>query len=105
MNTITNYQESENLGTIRKSLLALLMMKNKLIFVLTFLISVVIVRILMIRYFIDISPIVVAIAFILILRDKFSDLRLRLFNPLSFIVIILITYVVLFLTISNSVLL
>ena len=75
------------------------MMKNKLIFVLTFLISVVIVRIIMIRFFIDISPIVVAIVFLLILRDKFSDLSLRLFNPLSFIIIILITYVLLFLAI------
>ena len=74
-------------------------MKNKLIFVLTFLISVVIVRIILIRFFIDISPIIVAIVFLLILRDKFSDLGFRLFNPLSFVVIILITYVLLFLTI------
>jgi membrane protease YdiL (CAAX protease family) len=100
MDTTYNYPESENRETIRKSLLELLMMKNKLIFVSAFLISVVIVRIMMIRFFIDISPIVVAIAFILILRDKFSDLRLRLFNPLSLIVILLITYVLLFLTIS-----
>lgn len=62
-------------------------MKNKLIFVLTFLVSVVIVRIILMRFFIDISPIVVAVAFLLILRDKFSDLSLRLFNPLSLIVI------------------
>lgn len=50
----------------------------------------------MIRFFIDISPIVIAVAFLLILRDKFSALGFRLFNPLSFIVIILITYVLLF---------
>ena len=100
MKTANIYQISENWGTIRKSLSELLMMKNKLIFVSAFLISVVIVRIMMIRFFIDISPIVVAIAFILILRDKFSVLRLRLFNPLSLIVILLITYVLLFLAIS-----
>jgi hypothetical protein len=40
-------------------------MKNKLIFVLTFLVSVVIVRIILIRFFIDISPIVVAVAFLI----------------------------------------
>jgi hypothetical protein len=74
-------------------------MKKKLIFVLIFLISVVIVRIILIKYFIDISPIVVAVAFLLILRDKFTTLGFRLFNPLSFIVIIIFTYVILFLTI------
>jgi membrane protease YdiL (CAAX protease family) len=99
MKSTNNYQHSDYLRTIRKSFLAFWMMRNELFFVLTFLISVVIVRIIMIRFFIDISPIVVAIAFLLILRDKFSDLSLRLFNPLSFIVIILITYVLLFLTI------
>lgn len=75
-------------------------MKNKLIFILGFLISVVIVRIILMKFFIDISPIVVAVAFLLILRDKFSVLSFRMFNPLSFIVILIVTYVILFLTIS-----
>ena len=74
-------------------------MKNKLIFALTFLISVVAIRILMLKYFIDISPIIVAIAFALILRDKFSSFNFKLFKPWSFIAIIIITYLVLFLTI------
>ena len=71
----------------------------KLIFILTFLISVVLVRIILIKFFIDISPLVVAVAFLLILRDKFSALSFRLFNPLSLIVVLVITYVILFLTI------
>jgi membrane protease YdiL (CAAX protease family) len=74
-------------------------MKNKLIFALIFLIAVVIVRKLMLKYFIDISPIIVAIAFLLIQRDKFSLFNFKLFKPWSFIAIIIITYLVLFLTI------
>jgi Type II CAAX prenyl endopeptidase Rce1-like len=74
-------------------------MKNKLIFSLTFLISVVIVRYLMLKYFMDISPITVAIAFILIQRDKFSSFNFKLFKPWPFIAIMIITYILLFLTI------
>ena len=73
-------------------------MKNKLIFALTFLISVVTVRILMYRFLhMDISPMIVAITFLLIQREKFSLFNFNRFNPLSFIAIILITYVLLFL--------
>jgi len=75
-------------------------MKNKLIFALTFLISVVTVRILMYRFLhMDISPMIVAIAFLLIQREKFSLFNFNRFNPLSFIAIIIITYVLLFLMI------
>jgi len=74
-------------------------MKNKLIFALTFLIAVVIVRKLMLKYFIDISPIIVAVAFLLIQRDKFSLFNFKLFKPSSFLAIIIITYILLFLTI------
>jgi Type II CAAX prenyl endopeptidase Rce1-like len=72
-------------------------MKNKLLFALTFLISVVIVRILMLRFLhMDFSPIIVAVAFILIQRDKFSSFNFKLFNPLSFITVIIISYILLF---------
>ena len=74
-------------------------MKNKLIFALTFLISVVIVRKLMLKYFIDISPIIVAVAFLLIQRDKFSSFNFKLFKPMPFLAIMIITYTLLFLTI------
>lgn len=74
-------------------------MKNKLIFSLTFLFSVVAIRILLLKYFIDISPIIVSTAFVLILRDKFSSFNFKLFKPWSFIAIIIITYLLLFLTI------
>jgi hypothetical protein len=74
-------------------------MKNKMVFALTFLISVVTVRVIMLRLHFDISPIVVSIVFILILRDKFSSINFKRFNPLSFLVIILITYILLFLMI------
>jgi membrane protease YdiL (CAAX protease family) len=76
-------------------------MKNKLIFALTFLISVVIVRILLLYVLKmpDLSPILVAIAFILILRDKFSIIHFKRFNPVPFFAIIIITYILLFLTI------
>jgi membrane protease YdiL (CAAX protease family) len=76
-------------------------MKNKLIFALTFLISVVIVRKLMLKYFIDISPIIVAVAFLLIQRDKFSSFNFRLFKPMPFLAIMIITYTLLFLTIIS----
>jgi len=95
MKTTNIYQISENRGTIRKSLLELLMMKNKLIFALIFLISAVVVRIFMLKYFLDISPLIVALAFLLIKRDKFSSFSLKLFNPLSFFVIIVFTYIAL----------
>jgi membrane protease YdiL (CAAX protease family) len=74
-------------------------MKNKLIFALTFLICVVTVRFLLLHRFVDISPITVAIAFILIQRDKFSSFNFKLFKPWPFIAIIIITYILLFLTI------
>ena len=73
-------------------------MKNKMIFALIFLISVVTVRILMHNVFhiFDFSPIIVAIAFILILRDKFSLIKFKRFNPLPFFSIIIITYILMF---------
>ncbi len=74
-------------------------MKNKLIFSLTFLIVVVSVRMLLLHRFLDISPIIVAFAFMLILRDKFSSFNFKLFKPLPFIVIIIITYILLILSI------
>jgi membrane protease YdiL (CAAX protease family) len=75
-------------------------MKNKLIFALIFLISVVTVRILMLRFLhMDLSPIIVAIAFLLILRDKFSSFSFKWFNPLPFITIIVISYALIILAI------
>lgn len=74
-------------------------MKNKVIFALAFLIPVVIVRYLSHTYLegIDLGPILVTIAFILILKDKFSLIMFKRFNPLPFIVIIAISYVLIFL--------
>lgn len=71
-----------------------------MVFVFAFLISVVTARILMLRFLhMDFSPIIVAIAFIVILRDKFSLINFKRFNPLSFLAIIIITYILLFLMI------
>lgn len=73
-------------------------MKNKVIFVLVFLISVVSVRILMLKFLnMDLSPILVALIFLIFQRDKFSLLGFKLFNPQPFITIIAISYVIIFL--------